>query len=227
MHINLIGTINLLEAFRLHAPAARILVVTSAEIYGREPAPAPIPETAVPQPANPYAVSKLGADSTARLFARRYDMPIITARPGNHIGPGQSASFVASSFAHQLAAIAQHRQESVMHVGNLDSERDFTDVRDVVRAYRMLLQKGVSGHAYNIASGHRTAIRDILDGLCRTAGLQPEIRVDPERWRPADTLPLLDITRIREQVGWMPRISLAQTLDDIYRHVAKGSQQGR
>ncbi len=196
---NLTGTINLIEALRHGSPGSHVLVVTSAEVYGRMPAEKPLDEDAPLQPDNLYAVSKIAADLTTLLYARRFAMPAMTARPENHIGPGQSPRFVASGFAEQLAQIARNEAEPVLHVGNLDNERDFTDVRDVARAYRLIVEKGRAGHAYNIASGHTVKIRSILEQLCAIAGVQPRIEVDPTRFRPTDAPPrqLPDPTRSR------------------------------
>ncbi len=215
MNVNVIGTINLLEALRRERPRTRALIITSAEIYGREPRPAPIREDDPRHPSNLYAVSKLSADATALLYARRYDMPVMTARPQNHTGPGQASRFVAPSFAEQLIRLSQCEGERVMRVGNLDSHRDFLDVRDVAEAYRLLIEKGRPGEGYNVASGVAIRIGDLLDQLCELCGVRPRIEVDPERYRPVDDPPLLDIRRIRETTGWEPRIPMRRTLADI------------
>ncbi|MBN1268099.1 MAG: GDP-mannose 4,6-dehydratase, partial [Kiritimatiellae bacterium] len=222
--VNLTGTINVLEAFRQHAPKARLLFVTSSEVYGRTPGPAPLTEAAPLAPANPYACSKMAADVMALLYARRYGMPAMTARPDNHTGPGQSDLFVTVAFATQLAAIAAGKAEPVLRVGNLDNVRDFTDARDVVRAYRLLVERGRAGEAYNIASGREVSVRVLLDGLCSVAGTYPRIEVDPQRYRPTDARPVLDTAKLRNDVGWAPRIPLQQTLHDIY--LACRAQQG-
>ncbi|NCC49587.1 MAG: NAD-dependent epimerase/dehydratase family protein [Spartobacteria bacterium] len=215
--VNLIGSINLLEALRKESPQTRTLLVSSAEIYGREPGDSPFTEDTPPAPANPYAASKLGADLTALLYAKRYDMPVMTARPANHIGPGQSESFVAASFARQLAHIALQKSPPVMRVGNLDCQRDFTDVRDIACAYRLIIENGHPGMAYNISSEIPVSIRAILEQLCQAANVDPAIEVDPDRWRPADAMPHLSARRLRDHTGWTPRIALAQTLQDIYQ----------
>ena len=150
--VNLLGTINVLEAFRLGAPKARLLIVTSAEIYGRVPGSHAFAEDAPLTPDNLYAVSKMAADLSSLLYARRYGMHVMTARPGNHIGPGQSPRFVTSAFAEQIVKIARKQTEPVLKVGNLECERDFTDVRDVARAYRLIAEGGRAGEAYNISS---------------------------------------------------------------------------
>jgi GDP-4-dehydro-6-deoxy-D-mannose reductase len=224
--VNLGGSVNILEALRAEAASARVLVVTSAEVYGRRPAPHPLREDAPLEPSNLYAVSKLAADLTALLYARRYGMHVMTARPQNHIGPGQSSQFVAQSFAEQLAALKEQPGEPVIRVGNLDSCRDFTDVRDVARAYRRLLEDGRSGEAYNIASGRGVRVRELLDHLCTESGVTPRIETDPDRYRPTDDPPMLDITKIREHTGWQPEIALSQTLKDVYADVQSRRANG-
>ncbi len=194
--VNTIGTLNLLDAVRQQAPATRVLVVTSAEVYGSHPAPAPLAEDAPYRPDNIYGVAKAAADHAALLYAAHHQLNVMVARPSNHIGAGQSKDFVSSSFAAQLAGIAAGA-DPVMRVGNLDQRRDFTDVRDVVRAYVRLLEQGRPGQAYNIASGRMTPVRDILDTLCDIAQVHPPIEVDPALFRPNDDRPSYDTSRIR------------------------------
>ena len=222
---NLLGTVNLLEGFRAHAPAARVLVASSAEVYGPAAGPAPLIEEAPPNPANPYAVSKWAADAAARLYAARYGMGVMTARPGNHIGPGQSPRFVVTSFAQQVAAVAAGRAPALLRVGNLESRRDFMDVRDVARGYRLLLERGGPGEAYNMASGRLVTVRSVLDTLCALAGVSPRIEVDPERYRPADAAPLLDCSKIARAVGWTPRTPLEDTLRIILADVRQRGEK--
>lgn len=219
--INLNGTVHLLDAFRDLAPHAPIVVVTSSLIYGPVSTPGhAFDESDPPHPDTPYAVSKLAADTTARLYARRYGMNIVTARPCNHTGPGQSESFVVPSFARQLLDIRLGRQDPVLNVGNLDSIREFLDVRDVARAYRLLLEQGNPGKAYNIASGNHLPIRDILGRLMAITGVNPRINVDPQRFRPTDRQPALSTRAIREDTGWAPAIPIDQTLADIVQTLA-------
>ncbi len=216
--VNVIGTLHLLEAFRRQAPSARVLVVTSAEIYGKAAnALHALSESEPLHPENPYAISKMSADLLALLYARRYGLHAMTARPINHIGPGQSRRFVVSSFAAQLAEIALQRREPVLRVGNMEAERDFTDVRDVCRAYSLLLEKGRAGEAYNIAAGSPVRIGEILHQLCQIAGLSPSIEVAPDLYRPTDRRPILDTSKLRQDTGWTPRIHLFDTLRDVYQ----------
>lgn len=213
--VNSVGTINLLEAIRKHAASARVLVISSAEVYGRQSSSRPIDENAPFRPDNPYAVSKAAADSMTLLYARQYPMHTMVARPSNHIGPGQSPGFAVSAFAEQVAAIAAKKRPAVIKVGNLDSERDFTDVRDVVRAYRFLIEKGRGGEAYNIASGHEVSLRLILEKLCAITGARPEIKVAMDLYRRPEPRPLLSTAKIETETGWKPEIYLETTLRDI------------
>lgn len=219
--INLLGTIHLLEAFRRQAPDARILVVSSAEVYGLRPRPRPVKEDDLLDPDNPYAISKAAADRLALLYARQHGLRVMTVRPYNHIGPGQAPHFVVASFAAQLVAItkgqaiAKGQAPAVLKVGNLDSRRDFSDVRDVARAYRLLLEHGQPGQAYNLCSQKTTTIRAILDQLCDLSGAHPAVEVDPQRYRPAGERPSLDTKRIETDIHWKPEIPISTTLRDI------------
>lgn len=214
IHTNITGTATLLDAFRAAAPAARILVVSSTQVYGHRPRLTPITEEDPLTPDSLYGITKAAADDIARFYARQYGMPVMTARPSNHIGPGQSPNFVVPAFARQVRDI-RRGINNVINVGNLENQCDFTDVRDVVRAYRLLLEHGESGLAYNVASGRSTAIRTILDRLCELAGVSPRIEQDPALYRPSNPAPALDITRLVATTGWHPQIPLPQTLKDI------------
>lgn len=221
LDINVGGTVNLLEAFRKHARGAHIVVVTSSEVYGRDHGTDQIiDETTTLAPSNFYGVTKVAADMSALSFANKYDMAISTARPQNHIGPGQSDRFVVSSFARQLADYAKGRTSGTMKVGNLESERDFTDVRDVARAYRLLMEKGAKGEAFNIASGKNVRIQRMLETLCKIADTSPAIAVDPEFYRATDRPALLSTEKIKNFVGWETEYPLDTTLNDIYQDIA-------
>lgn len=213
--VNVEGTLHVLEAVRRLAPAARTLVVSSAQVYGNTPRGQPLTEDDALEPDNLYGVSKVAADLMALLYARRYGLAVMTARPCNHIGPGQSTDFVVPAFAAQLKAIAAGQREPVMRVGNLESLREFADVRDVARAYRLLLESGTGGRAYNIATGKLVKIGDLLNQLCQVAGVQPAIEVEPKFYRPTDAQPALDTARIAADIGWAPQIPLERTLADI------------
>ena len=220
--VNTVGPLNVLDAVRTLRPATRVLLVTSAEVYGSAPAAgAAFTEDSPLAPDNIYGVTKAAADTAARFYAARHDLPLLVARPANHIGPGQSPRFVSSAFARQLADIAAGRAPAEMHVGNLDSRRNFTDVRDVVRAYLLLLERGTPGAAYNIASPASVSIRDLLDALCDISGVRPALAVDSALWRPTDAHPAYSTDRLRADTDWTPQISLRQTLTDLYRSIAE------
>lgn len=216
--VNLLGTLNLLESIRFEAPRCRTLIVSSAEIYGHEDPGYPLGEDSPLQPQNPYAVSKAAADLSALLYARHHGLAVMTARPANHCGPGQSHKFVVASFARQLAEIKLGLQPPQMSVGNLESERTFTDVRDVCRAYRLLIEKGSPGNPYNVSVPQRVKISYVLQTLVTVAGVSPRLEVDPERFRPTDSRPLLDTGRITKDTGWLPEYSLEQTLRDVFEY---------
>ena len=216
--VNTIGTLNLLDAVRRQARPVRVLVVTSAEVYGSHPAPAPLAEDAPYRPDNIYGVAKAAADHASLLYAAHHRLDVMVARPSNHIGAGQSKDFVSSSFAAQLAGIAAGGAP-LMRVGNLDQRRDFTDVRDVGRAYVRLLEQGHPGQAYNIASGRMIPVRDILDTLCDIAKLRPQVEIDPALFRPNENRPAYDTSRIFAHVGWKPEIPLRRTLEAVYADI--------
>lgn len=214
--VNVIGALNLLEALRVHAPNCRAVMVSSALIYGAERPDEPRDENSPIQPNSLYAVSKAAADFNARLYARQYGMAVMTARPCNHTGPGQSEDFVVPSFARQLIDIAKGRHPPRMRVGNLDSEREFLDVRDVARAYRLILERGRPGEAYNVAGVPAVPVRAILEKLCALAGVRPELEIDPSRYRPTDRQPPVLAEKLRKETGWCPVYTLDDTLRDLY-----------
>ena len=219
--VNATGTAHVLEAAHRYRERAktplRVIAVSSAEVYGvHRPERMPLDESAVTRPGNAYAASKLAAETYALAWYRSYDLDCVVARAFNHIGPGQDERFVVASFAHQLAKIAAGAP-ALMNVGNLDTQRDFLDVRDVVGAYVLLLANGRAGEVYNISSGRPVAIREVLRQLITIARVPVEIRDDPERMRSSD-LPILcgDSTKLRAETGWEPRYALAESLRDIY-----------
>lgn len=211
--VNVMGTFNVLQAFRTHQPQARVLVVTTAQVYGAHTSGI-LSETAPLAPETIYAISKAAADQVAQMHARQCGLRVVIARPNNHIGAGQPPLFAVPAFARQVRAIAAGA-EPVLRVGNLASQRDFSDVRDVVRAYRLLLEQGRPGEAYNIGAGRLVTLRDILDRLCALAGVRPKIESDEKLFRPEDRSPLLDVTKLHRDTGWQPEIGLDATLRDI------------
>jgi GDP-4-dehydro-6-deoxy-D-mannose reductase len=216
--VNTMGVIHLLDAFAATGKDARILIVTSSQVYGFHDCSETIPETAPLQPHNIYALTKTSADQLALHYARSESMQVMICRPTNHFGPGQSDRFVASAFARQLVDIERGVAEPLLRIGNLESRRDFLDVRDVVRAYRLILEQGAPAEAYNIGSGKLTGIRTLLDQLCRISGVDPDRKQDPGRYRPADDGPVLDTKKIHNATGWKPEIPLEQTLRDTLEY---------
>lgn len=215
--VNTLGTLNILEAFRRHVPSARIVVVSTAQIYGQGKLPddMPVDEEAPQRPETLYAIAKAAADRTALLYARQYNMPVTVARPHNHIGSGQSPDFAVAAFGRQVKAIMRGESAPVLRVGNLACRRDFLDVRDVVAAYRLILENGQAGQAYNIASERMISLEDIVKILCSLAQIAPKIETDPSLFRPTDQSVCISSKRIRASLGWVPRISLSTTLRDI------------
>jgi GDP-4-dehydro-6-deoxy-D-mannose reductase len=214
--VNSVGTANLLQAV-VQQGRPRVLVVTSAEIYGEVQAKdLPITEQTVPAPNHPYGISKWMAGLLVPLYWKRYQLPVVEARPFNHIGPHQALGFVVPDFASQLAAIQLGQRPNQMKVGNLQAMRDFTDVRDVVRAYMLLAEKGQPGESYLICSGQSVKIETILQKLIEIVDVVVEVSTDPERIRPSDTPCLYgSYAKLEKQTGWQPQISLEQSLRDI------------
>lgn len=214
---NIRAQLNLFLACIALKLAPRILIVSSAEIYGPvAPEQQPIHEDLPLRPTNPYGVSKVTQDMLALQYYLSHKLPILRVRPFNHIGSGQSEGFVATDFAKQIACIEAGLQAPVMVVGNLAAKRDFTDVRDMVRAYSLIMAHGASGAVYNVASGETHSIRELLDILLRYSTAPIEVQVDPARMLPID-VPVIrgDSTRLREATGWEPTIPFEQTLLDV------------
>ncbi len=215
LNTNILGTAHILEALHANAPSCRFLLASTAYVYGTPEADISISEDAPMRPNGIYAVSKAAADLMTLAYARDYHMHTITARAANHTGPGQGTDFVVPAFAQQMAAIANGGKDPLIRVGNLDSERSFMDVRDVVHAYRLLIENGLPGQAYNVSSPERVPIRLILDTLADIAGVSPVIEVDPARFRETDKTPLLDTQRIRNDTGWHQTFTLRDTLGEM------------
>lgn len=214
--INVRGTHHLLEGLRRAKVTARVLIPGSAMVY--RPADEALSEDHPLVPANPYGLSKLAQE----LLGSRSNgdgLEITIARAFNHMGPKQDPWFVASGFARRIADIEAGRWAPEIAVGNLDAKRDLTDVRDTVRAYRIIVERGRPARPYNVCSGRAIAIRELLDRLLARARVPIEVRVDPSRFRPND-VPLLlgDPSRIRDELGWTPAIPLEQTLDDLLEY---------
>lgn len=209
--VNVVGTHHILEGVRranLHCP---VLVIGSALVY--RPSVNRLREEDPIGPSDPYGVSKLAQEM---LAVRQMETPVFIVRPFNHAGPRQSSAFVTSSFARQIAEIEAGIREPVIRVGNLDSMRDVTDVRDTVRAYRLVVQHGTPGRPYNVCSGEAYRVRDLLDALTGRSSTSIRIEIDPGRLRPSDN-PIIagDRSRILTETGWQPRIPIDRTLEDL------------
>jgi GDP-4-dehydro-6-deoxy-D-mannose reductase len=210
--VNAAGTWNLLESVRRAAPRARALVVGSADVYGSQPEGSRVGEDAPLRPVSPYGLSKAAADLLAQMAAED-GLDVVRSRSFAHAGPGQDPRFAVPSWARQIAAIEAGAAEAVIRVGNLEVTRDLCDVRDVARAYVDLLERGVTGRAYNVCRGEGLRMADVLGALVAMARARVRIEVDPSLHRPAD-LPYLvgDPTAIGRDVGWSARIALDETL---------------
>lgn len=213
LEINALGTHHLLRAARSLRLDARIVIPSSALVY--RPSDTPLTEAHPPAPATPYGLTKLAQELVA-LAGHADGLAVIVARPFNHIGPRQDPAFVTSGFARQIARAEAGLGEPVIQVGNLDARRDVTDVRDTVRAYRLLAERGAPGRVYNICSGVAPPIQDLLDRLVARARVPVEVRPDPARLRPSDNPVLLgSAERIRAELGWQPVIPIDRSLEDV------------
>lgn len=219
LDVNLTGTLHLLQALVAASFRGRMVFASTGDIYGRVPDHAlPVDEHRWPEPRSPYAVSKFAAEQLCLQWMRTEGLEVIVARPFNHIGPGQDARFVLPSLASQVVAINDGRQPPVLQVGDIDASRDFTDVRDVVAAYRAMLDHGSVGATYLVGSGTETRVRDLLERMCALERITPEIQQDAARLRPAEQRRMVaDSTRLRNDTGWQPVIPIDTTLLDILK----------
>ena len=215
--INSIGQINLFEAALSLEQDPRIQIAGSSEEYGQVfPDEVPMKETNPLRPLSPYAVSKVGQDLLGWQYYKSYGMKIVRTRGFNHTGPRRGEVFICSNFAKQIAEIEKGLKEPVLYVGNLEARRDFTDVRDTVRAYWLSLEKGEPGEVYNIGTGKAFTMQEVLDILLSMSELKVEVRVDKSRLRPSDVpLLLCDVTKFKSLTGWEPQIPFRQTLKDL------------
>ncbi|HUS94281.1 MAG TPA: GDP-mannose 4,6-dehydratase [Patescibacteria group bacterium] len=215
--VNTGGTANILLSAQENGQP-RVVVVTSAHMYGTIGlSSTAITEETIPAPADPYGISKWAAGQLVSVYYRRYGLPVIEARPFNHIGPRQTLGFVVPDFASQIAAIKLGLREPVIKVGNLSVRRDFTDVRDVAEAYRKLGLEGRAGETYLVCSGKTVSIRGILDKIIEIAGVKVTVEEDPDRVRPADNNAVVgSYSKLQRETGWEPQITLAQSLSDVF-----------
>lgn len=221
LSVNVLGTANVLAGARRCARPPKTLVVSSAEVYGIvTPEDLPLTEASPVAPASPYAASKAAAEQVALQASRGFDQDVVVVRPFNHVGPGQAPVFAVPALAKRIVD-AKASGSTRLNVGNLSTRRDFTDVRDVVVAYRLLIEHGQSGEIYNVASGHDVSIDEIVDDLMTIAACPLEKVVDPSLVRPVD-VPVLrgSYEKLEHATGWRPSIDLATTLTDVVNDFA-------
>ena len=219
LETNLMGSFFIFEGVRRHAPKARVLTISSSDVYGylkpgrRSRAYREKEREGV---VSPYAFTKVAGELLAEFYALREKLSVVVARPFPHTGPGQTADFVCSDWARQIAQVEKNTAPPVIGVGNLEPRRDYSDVRDVVRAYDLLMRKGRAGEVYNVSSGTAISLKSILRTLLSFSARTIDVRIDPAKLRKGD-LPFLagSNRKIREATGWVPRIPLMQTLRDL------------
>jgi GDP-4-dehydro-6-deoxy-D-mannose reductase len=215
--INFGGVLNVLMTLRQCRFSGRMLFISSSEVYGLlSEGDLPVSEMRLPQPRSPYAVSKVAAEALCYQWSQTEEFEVISARPFNHIGPGQSKRFAIAEFARQIAAIKLGLAEATLLVGDIDTTRDFTDVRDVAHAYAGLLDRGRNGEVYNVCSGSERSVRSLIMRMCELAEVRVELREDPGRLRASDQRRVCGSNaKLTSDVGWQPRYTTDQTLTDI------------
>lgn len=214
--VNTLGTVNLLETLRPHPPE-KFIYISSADVYGAvAPSRVPIRETEPPRPASPYAASKAAAEVACLQYWRTYAMPVVILRPFNHTGPRQAPGFAPSDFARAIARIEKGLDPASLPVGNLDSRRDYSDARDIVRAYALAALRCEPGEVYNVSSGRAVRIGDLLSALLALSSAEIKIVPDPERARPSDS-PIVvgDHSKFSRRTGWQPSVPFETTLFDL------------
>jgi GDP-4-dehydro-6-deoxy-D-mannose reductase len=217
---NVLGQLHLFEAMRRAGSKARVLIAGSSEEYGDvRPDEVPIKETNPLRPLSPYAVSKVAQDMLGYQYFRSYGLDVVRTRAFNHEGPRRGSVFVTSTFCKQVAEIEKGKRPPVLHVGNLEAKRDFTDVRDVARAYWLALEKGRAGEVYNIGSGRSWQIGELLKLVLSMTDKVIEVKPDPARMRPSD-VPILqcDADKFKKETGWKPEIPFEQTIRDLLQY---------
>lgn len=216
LQVNLLGTLNLLQALKRAGFNGTFLFVSSGDVYGQvAEADLPITESLAPKPRNPYAVSKVAAELLCLQWGYAEGWRMLIARPFNHIGPGQAPSFVVPGMAQQIVR-ADGAQRITLEVGDIDVSRDFLDVRDVISAYFALLEHGRSGQIYNLCSGVERTIRELILQMARLRGVSVELVQDPSRLRPADQRRVVgSAAKLQQDTGWKPSISITETLQSV------------
>lgn len=222
--VNVMGTLYLLEGLKDIAPEANVLLVGSAEQYGKVLTDElPISEDRQLQGVNPYSISKMTQELMAKLYVQNFGMHLVLVRAFNHIGPGQSTRFVIPDWCSQIVLIEQGKKDPVLKVGNIDVKRDFTDVRDIVSAYIRLINKGTAGEVYNVGSGTSHSLKEILEQILESSRVKGIVyETDMQKIRPADVEELrADTARLKSVTGWQPEYSLEQSITDILEEMRK------
>jgi len=221
---NILAELHVLDALKNNdMQHVRVIVIASSEVYGLvKPSDIPVDEETPFRPINPYAVSKIAQDYLALQYHLSYKLALVRARPFNHIGPGQREQFALPSFAKQIVRIEKGEQEPIIKVGNLDAKRDITDVRDMVKAYRLILEQGEAGEVYNIGSGTSHKIGDLLTMLLALSTAKIQVETDPTLLRPLDFADITcDYTKLHTLTGWKPEIPMEKTLQDLLAYYRK------
>ena len=215
--VNLLGTLNLLQALKRRGFSGTFLYVSSGDVYGQvDEVNLPINERLAPRPRNPYAVSKAAAELLCQQWSYSEPWRIIVARPFNHIGPGQGEAFVIPSMARQLIRVRQGLQANQLEVGDVDVTRDFLDVRDVLHAYLALLEHGRNGEVYNVCSGVEQRVRDLIAQLATLAGVEVELVQDASRLRLSEQRRVVGCSKkLQKETGWKPSVSITETLQSV------------
>jgi GDP-4-dehydro-6-deoxy-D-mannose reductase len=218
LDVNIMGTASLLDAVRQSCPSARTLVVGSAKQYGAHAFDGPVAETAPCQPTDFYGLSKYAAECIGMQYVKQFGMDVRFTRSFNHTGPGQSPRFVCSDWARQVASIEAGKSDPVMLVGDCEPAIDFTDVRDVVKAYALILEKGTRGEVYNVCRGTAITLRDLLALLTGKSSKRIIVEQDPARLKSHTTGKKIvgDHTRLSRETGWTPEIPIEKTIGDLY-----------
>lgn len=218
--VNFLGTLNLLEALEGCGFKGRVLYVSSGDVYGMvSPSQLPVTEDHPLHPRNPYSVSKAAAELLCMQWTFAHDFDIVVARPFNHVGPGQAEWFVVSDFARQIIEVKLGLRAPEIHVGSIDVTRDFTDVRDVVLAYLLLIEGGRSGETYNVCSGREHSIQDVLTSLLELSGVDCRIIPDATRQRPQEQTRMRgSFAKLNQEVGWRPVVDIKQSLQDVLNY---------
>lgn len=217
---NLESTLSVLAAAKALDPQPRVLFVSSSEVLG-EAGAEPLAEDLTPNPLSPYALSKLFGEASCHFYFKQFDVPTLIVRAFNHIGPGQRQDFAFPNFARQIAEIERSGKPGELKVGNLEAERDFSDVRDIVRAYITVMEQGQPGELYHAGSGEARTVRSVVDALLELSPATISVVVDEDRVRPNDIVVSRSDSAKLRKLGWQPEIEFQQTLEDILNEARK------